>query len=62
MKEREVYINNSNGRRVGKGYPNCTRFIREDLVRWLITKYRAERYINRALRKKLQELEQKHHK
>lgn len=54
-----VYINNKTGRRVGKGYPNCTRYFREDLVHWLITKYRAERYINRALRKKLQELEQK---
>lgn len=55
----DVYINNKTGRRVGKGYPNCTRYIRADLVHWLVTKYRAEHYINRALRKKIQELERK---
>ena len=54
-----VYINNKSGRRVGKGYPNSTRYIRADLVHQLLTKYRAEHYINCALRKKLQELEAK---
>lgn len=56
---KEVYINNKTGRRVSKGYPNANRFIHVDIVHWLAVKYRAEHYINRALRKKLQELEAK---
>ncbi len=56
---KEVYLSNRTGQPVGKGYPNCSRYIRADLVHWLATKYRAEHYINRALRKKIQELEAK---
>ena len=56
----EVYIDNKSGQPVGKGSPNSSRYIRADIVHGLATKYRAEHYINRALRKKLRELEACH--
>ncbi len=29
---KEVYLSNRTGQPVGKGYPNCSRYIRADLV------------------------------